>query len=119
MKTPVHGGPRKPTTASISTRLTLAAANAHAVYLAGTFNGWQSDTLPMKKDGQGLWTRVVDLAPGNYEYKFVVDGKWCCDLGCEGEHTGCPKCVPNSLGTMNRLLEVGVIGSGDPRPART
>jgi hypothetical protein len=48
----------------------------------------------------------VALPPGRYEFKFVVDGAWCCEPGCEGPHHGCPKCVPNSSGTMNRLIEV-------------
>ena len=94
------------TSSTKSIRLTLAAPDAQAVYLAGTFNEWQPHSLGMKKDAQGLWVRTVNLAPGKYEYKFVVDDKWCCEAGCDGAYKGCTKCVPNSLGTMNRVLEV-------------
>ncbi len=55
----------------------------------------------------GKWTVTIPLPPGRHEYKFVVDGQWCCEPGCEAEYRGCAKCVPNTLGTMNRFLEVG------------
>jgi hypothetical protein len=78
-----------------------------AVFVAGTFNEWKPDAAPLHRDVvSGNWTGALPLAPGHYEYKFVVDGKWCCDPGCEGEYRGCPRCVPNALGTMNRTLEV-------------
>ena len=86
--------------------LSVAAPNAREVYLAGTFNAWVPHSLRMEKDAQGLWGRTVDLAPGTYEYKFVVDGEWCCEVGSEKSHAVCPQCVPNSLGTMNCVLEV-------------
>ena len=94
------------TAPSIGTRFALTAPNAKAVYLAGTFNEWRADSLAMKKDAQGLWTHTLPLPAGDYEYKFVVDGQWCCELGCEGVHTGCTKCVSNPMGTMNRKLSV-------------
>lgn len=28
----------------------------------------------------GIWTYVIDLAPGTYEYKFIVDDVWCFDI---------------------------------------
>lgn len=61
---------------------------------------------PMRKDVAGNWGVEVPLPPGHHEFKFVIDGPWCCDPGCEGTYHGCPKCVPNSSGTMNRLIEV-------------
>ena len=86
--------------------LSVAAPNAREVFLAGTFNAWEPQSLRMEKDAQGLWGRTLDLAPGKYEYKFIVDGQWCCEAGCEKSHAACPQCVPNTLGTMNRVLEV-------------
>lgn len=51
---------------------------AKHVYLAGNFNGWNNGELIMKKTSDG-WELPYILAPGNYEYKFVVDGKWMKD----------------------------------------
>ncbi|MBI2806691.1 MAG: glycoside hydrolase family 13 [Planctomycetes bacterium] len=79
---------------------------AREVFLAGTFNGWDPKATRMIKDAEGNWRVAVALPPGRHEFKFVVDGVWCCEPGCEGPFHGCPKCVPNSLGTMNRLIEV-------------
>ena len=52
--------------------------NAKAVMLAGSFNNWRDFELPMKKTASG-WELDFVLGPGNYEYKFVVDGKWTAD----------------------------------------
>ncbi|MEO0247172.1 MAG: glucodextranase DOMON-like domain-containing protein [candidate division WOR-3 bacterium] len=47
---------------------------AQIVYLAGTFNNWAPTGLPMKKDDKGIWYVKVKLIPGNYQYKFVING---------------------------------------------
>tara|TARA_R110001592_G_scaffold341806_1_gene631160 strand:- start:1079 stop:1279 length:201 start_codon:yes stop_codon:yes gene_type:complete len=49
---------------------------------------------------------LLPLPPGHHEFNFIVDGQWCCEPGCEGEHRGCLKCCANAFGTMNRVLEV-------------
>ena len=89
-----------------STRFTCHAPEAKAVFLAGTFNGWSQQSTPTAKDAAGDWSVAVDLKPGRYEYKFVVDGSCCCEPGCEKVYQGSPKCVPNPFGTMNRVIEV-------------
>ncbi len=48
---------------------------AQAVSLVGDFNGWSKDENPMLKDGNGVWVATKSLAPGIYQYKFVVDGE--------------------------------------------
>ncbi|RXK57829.1 hypothetical protein ESA94_20125 [Lacibacter luteus] len=51
---------------------------AKQVMLAGTFNNWQPDVLPMIKTDSG-WIAFVKLAPGKHYYKFIADGKWTID----------------------------------------
>jgi len=82
------------------------APGAASVFLAGTFNDWSTDAAPMHKTDDGTWLVEIGFPPGRYEYKFVIDGQWCCEPGCEVLGPSCPKCVPNQFGTMNRLLEV-------------
>ncbi len=82
------------------------APEAKAVFIAGTFNEWRPDATPLKRQADGQWRDTLALAPGHYQYKFVVDGQWCCEPGCEDEYNGCQKCCANEFGTMNRLLEV-------------
>lgn len=89
-----------------STRLVCHAPEAQAVSVAGTFNGWDPAAAPLTKDADGGWSVLLDLPLGRHEFKFLVDGRWCCEPGCGGTNQDCPKCVPNPFGTMNRLIEV-------------
>ncbi len=52
--------------------------DASKVFLAGSFNGWNSKELEMVKVKDG-WQLDYYLGPGTYEYKFIVDGKWIID----------------------------------------
>jgi len=52
--------------------------SANKVVLSGSFNNWSTNELPMQKTSTG-WQLSYTLAPGTYEYKFVVDGKWITD----------------------------------------
>ena len=53
------------------------------VYVAGSFNGWRPTGQAMEgPDAGGAFSASIDLAPGNYEYRFVVDGTtWHSDPG--------------------------------------
>jgi hypothetical protein len=52
--------------------------NAKQVKLAGSFNGWKEDELFMTRTTTG-WELPYGIGAGNYEYKFIVDGKWIAD----------------------------------------
>lgn len=87
--------------------VSIMAPDAKEVFVAGTFNNWSAHAQRLKRTGKdGHWVATLDLPPGRYEYKFIVDGEWCCELGCDQQYSGCPNCVPNEFGTMNRLLLV-------------
>jgi 1,4-alpha-glucan branching enzyme len=75
------------------------APEAKEVFLAGEFNQWNTQSLPMKRDEKGIWKFKTPLPPGRYEYKFYVDGNWF-----EGS-TGAEQ-VFNPLGTQNFVLEI-------------
>lgn len=47
--------------------------DAKDVRLVGSFNRWKDHELRMKKTSSG-WELPYVLGPGNYEYKFLVDG---------------------------------------------
>lgn len=51
--------------------------NGREVQVAGVFNNWQP--VPMHKNKDGKWSTAMELDPGHYEYKFVVDGNWITD----------------------------------------
>ncbi len=90
----------------VRTRISCPGEGAKQIFLAGTFNGWNTRALPMQRNAAGEWTAEVDLVPGVYQYKFVIDGEWSCEPGCDSKNLTCEKCVPNPFGTMNRKLEV-------------
>lgn len=48
------------------------------VVLAGSFNNWSTSELPMKKTDTG-WMVAINLKPGRYTYKYIVDGRWMPD----------------------------------------
>lgn len=72
---------------------------ASQVILSGSFNNWSQHALPMKRSGD-QWIAEYVLPPGNYEYKFIVDGKWITDPAN-------PYLVPNTVGSQNSWLVVG------------
>jgi hypothetical protein len=70
-----------------------------STHLVGDFNSWDLKKHTMKKDNKGRWTKIVTLAPGRYEYKFLVDGQWQNDPNND-------QIVANSFGTLNNILTV-------------
>lgn len=52
---------------------------ASNVAWAGDFNGWNTNASLFENDGEGVFTLVLPLGPGEHQYKFVVDGNWITD----------------------------------------
>jgi len=57
---------------------TVEAPGAERVQLVGDFNGWIMEGSEMQNDGR-FWRKVLNLDPGRYLYRFVVDGQWQAD----------------------------------------
>lgn len=57
---------------------TVEAPNAARVQLAGDFNNWIPDDCAMEPGGV-VWKKTLNLAPGRYLYRFVIDGEWRSD----------------------------------------
>jgi len=77
-------------------RFEFHAPHADKVTLAGDFNSWDCSSLPMKRDKTGTWKIGISLAPGRYEYRFLVDGAWEDDPNAEetvGNPFGDQNCV--------------------------
>jgi 1,4-alpha-glucan branching enzyme len=79
----------------------LEASEAKEAILVGDFNSWDLKKHTMKKDDKGRWTKIVTLAPGGYEYKFLIDGEWQNDPNND-------QVVHNSFGTLNNHLTVEI-----------
>ncbi|MDH4077988.1 MAG: isoamylase early set domain-containing protein, partial [Acidimicrobiia bacterium] len=59
-------------------RFTIEAPDAVQVQLAGDFNDWSLDDSEMEAVGP-VWKKTLQLAPGRYRYRFVIDGEWHSD----------------------------------------
>jgi len=46
------------------------------VQLAGSFTQWEPVDMEKNSESGEKWALKLDLSPGEYEFKFVVDGKW-------------------------------------------
>lgn len=53
----------------------IPAVGAKAVSVVGSFSEWEPVALS-DGDGDGVWTAVISLAAGRYEYAYVVDDRW-------------------------------------------
>ena len=85
---------------ALSVSFALHRPDAKGVSLCGEFNGWSPSATPMKRHNDGHWETTVALAPGRYQYKFLVDGDWLLDPAAQ-------KNVPNEHGSLNSVVEVG------------
>lgn len=75
------------------------APEADCVELAGDFTSWEVEPIEMMHSADGTWFTVVPLMPGDYSYRFIVDGDWRDDplSHCR---------LPNPFGTDNAVLSV-------------
>jgi len=60
-------------------RFAIEAPHAQEVRVTGQFTGWSYDGLPLDRDDEGVWTCTIEVPPGAYEYRFIVDGVWVKD----------------------------------------
>jgi len=70
---------------------------AKQVCIAGTFNNWKPNDIFMQKTANG-WAFSYTLAAGNYQYKFIVDGRWITDPANQNK--------ANSDGETNSFISV-------------
>ena len=74
---------------------------ASQVSLAGSFNHWQQDVLLLEPGTNGSWKiEIPMMAPGRYQYKFLVDEKlWVEDINN-------PYREPDGFGGFNSILMI-------------
>lgn len=68
------------------------------VSVAGDFNGWDAQTHILRRNDElGIHELAIDLEPGRYRYRLVVDGRWIADPYN-------PATVSNPFGERDSLL---------------
>jgi 1,4-alpha-glucan branching enzyme len=86
------------------------APSARRVWLAGEFNNWNPEDMPMHKGSDGVWYLSVSLTPGRHEYRFIADGAWQDDPAAQ-ERTA------NAFGGANcvKIVSAQINGGLAPR----
>lgn len=72
---------------------------AKSVCVTGDFTRWSEEGIPLAHSGDGEWKATLGLAPGEYQYRLRVDGRW-------QDHAEAKRRVPNAFGTENCVLTV-------------
>jgi Secretion system C-terminal sorting domain/SprB repeat/HYR domain len=102
----VSGGAPPPTIFPINfaVDMSLYGGSFTNVYVSGNLNGWSGNANPLSDpDGDQIWTGTINLASGNYEYKFTLDN-WS---GQEQFAGGEPCTITDPSGQfINRALSV-------------
>ena len=89
---------KKPALKSVT--FTVHAEAGQDVRLAGSFTDWETKAKKMTfKKTNGVYSATVKLAPGEYQYKFIIGDKWATD----DQNT---EFVPNDKGTFNSKLVI-------------
>ena len=89
---------KKPALKSVT--FTVHAEAGHNVRLAWSLTDWETKAKNMTfKKANGVYSATVKLAPGEYQYKFIIGDKWATD----DQNT---EFVPNDKGTFNSRLVV-------------
>lgn len=87
-------------TDSVPVRLIFHADDARTVHVAGSWNNWDPEALPLLPSGDGTFSAIVALPRGRYEYLFVLDGdRWVLDPAA-------PLVVEDGFGQRNAVLEI-------------
>jgi chromosome partitioning protein len=91
----------------IGTEVLFAARfeRAQSVLLAGDFNNWTPQMTPMiSGERPGDWRKLLQLSPGRYKYRLVVDGRWVTDPNNTYVEA-------NQFGELDNVIEVGRVAS--------
>ena len=93
------------TRAPHTVRFTLVATGASHVTVAGSFNGWNTASTPLRRVDRDTWTADIPLSAGRYVYQFVIDGsRWVPDPRA-------PRDAGDDFGVTNSVVTVPTYGS--------
>ena len=79
--------------------LTFGHMDCNDIQIAGDFNDWRPDHGVETRIVNGVLQKILNVKPGAYQYRLIVDGKW-------QEDPDNPLQVTNHYGEVNSLLKV-------------
>ena len=84
---------------STSVSLVARLPGAREVIVTGDFTAWSKDGIRMRKVKADEWRAEMVLAPGQYQYRLLVDGQW-------RDHAEAAQWAANPFGSKNGVLHV-------------
>lgn len=74
----------------LSVTFELPPVEASSAALCGDFNDWSPDAHPMRRRKDGTFATTLRLAPGEYQFRYLVDGaRWLNDWEADRyDHNG-------------------------------
>jgi hypothetical protein len=80
-------------------QLRVFSPDATSVHVSGDFNRWSAKSHSLTPAGDGWWNIDLDLSPGIYQYRFLVDGVWIPPTDAEIT-------IDDGFGGKNAILEI-------------
>ena len=75
------------------------------VYVAGDFNDWSATSTPLRYDDRiGAHEALIEMPPGRYLYRLIVDGRWTADPHNQYKQV-------NEYGEFNSVVVVPAAGA--------
>ncbi|MFH1502367.1 MAG: glycogen-binding domain-containing protein [Candidatus Eisenbacteria bacterium] len=93
------GAKSEPAAALVTVDIAVELEGATEVFVAGDWNGWEPTEHRLEAGDDGFYRVTLELRPGTYEYKLIIDGTWV-------EDPGNPNTVPDPYGGVNSVLTV-------------
>lgn len=79
--------------------ITSRMGDARTVSITGDFTDWSGQGIPLRRETGGIWQTSLSLAPGDYQYRLLVNGQW-------SDHLEAGERIPNPYGSKNCILRV-------------
>lgn len=93
-----------PTASKREVPIVVRAKGASEVAVTGDFTQWSKEGIRLRKGPNDEWRTILELEPGEYQYRLLVDGNWQDDPQAARR-------VPNPFGGQNCVLKVPPVRS--------
>lgn len=91
----------------VQVRFVFTQPGTRDVRLVGDFNNWDTNGIPLfDRSNNGVWSTILSLPPGVYQYMYIVDGQtWVTDPTAEAY-------LDDGFGQRNAVLRVDLPNTG-------
>jgi 1,4-alpha-glucan branching enzyme len=80
-------------------RFVWPGKNVDTIYLVGDFNQWNEKSHPLRRTEARDFELELEIPPGKYRFKYLVDGVWWNDPDAE-------EYAPNPWGSEDSVIRI-------------